>query len=245
MRFWVLCALLAAGVAKADEPFRDSDGRLELKDCGVAKAWRASAPLPQKGDQSPLLYAAYACAQAGERKEANALQALADALPHYNFLFGTDGDTTRVSIALALGDLDGAAKLLRSSSETMLDNWSKLEDPMRAMYAAHAMQRLNNEVGMKLRTTDPARAVVHQLLSARANDLPDLGIPFEAALSRNIALEIAIEAKLAEPLIAASSAILARPASELTPRHAQGSRSLLWNCLVRSAPTTPYRWRSA
>ncbi len=222
MRFWVLCALLAAGVAKADEPFRDSDGGLELKDCGVAKAWRASAPLPRQGDQTRLLYAAYACAKSGEREEAHALQALADALPRNDFLFGTDGDTTRVSIALSLGDLDGAAKLLRSTSEILLDNWSKLEDPMSVMYAAHAMQRLNEDVGMKLRTSDPAGAVVHQLLAARAYDLPDIGMPFQAALCRNVALEIAIEVKLAEPLIAASSAILARPASELTPGQAQG-----------------------
>jgi len=57
------------------------------------------------------------------------LQALADALPRDDYLFGTDGNTTRVRIALALGDLDRAAVLLRTTSQTMLDNWSKLDDP--------------------------------------------------------------------------------------------------------------------
>ena len=221
MRFLVLTTLLTAGIANA-ESFRDSDGLLELENCELAKSWRASASLPQRGDSTRLLSAAYACAKSGEREDAKALQALADALPRDDYLFGTDGNITRVRIALALGELDLAAELLRSTSETMLDNWSKLEDPMSVMFVAHAMQSLNDELAAQLRTSDPARAVVHQLLAARAHDLPDVGTPSRAALCRKVALEIAIKAKLAEPLIATSSAILARPASELTPSEAQG-----------------------
>jgi len=41
-----------------------------------------------------------------------------------------------------------------------------------------------------------------------------------AALYRNVALDIAIKANLAEQMIATSSAILARPAGELTPSEA-------------------------
>ena len=221
IRYLLLSALLAVGIAQAEQ-FRDSDGRLALENCELAKTWRASAAPTMQGDSTRLLRAAFTCAKSGEREEAKALQALADVLPRDDYLFGTDGNITRVRIALALGELDKAAELLRSTSETMLDSWSKLEDPMSVMFVAHAMQSLNDEVAVQLRTSDPARAVVNQLLAARAHDLPDVGTPSRAALYRKVALEIAIKAKLAEPLIATSSAILARPASDLTPSEAQG-----------------------
>lgn len=56
---------------------------------------------------------------------------------------------------------------------------------------------------------------MHQLLAARSHDLPDLGTLRKAVLFRKIALEIVIKAKLAEQMIATSSAILARPAGAL------------------------------
>jgi hypothetical protein len=220
MRLLLPSLLLAVVIVQA-APFRDADGFLELENCEVAKAWRASASAPQQGDMNRLLFAAYACAKSGERKEAKALQTLADALPREDFLFGTDGNHTRVRIALALGELDRAAELMRSTSETLLDNWSKLDDPMSVMFVAHAMQRLNDDIATQLRSSDPARSVVHQLLAARAYDLPDLGSPSMSALYRNVALETAIKANLPEPMIAACSAILTRPARELSPREAQ------------------------
>ena len=212
----------AGGGRRPAEPFRYSDGWLALKNCDVAKAWRASAAPATQRDSTRLLRAALVCAKSGERNEAKALQALADALRRDDYLFGTDGNITRVRIALALGELDLAAELLRSTSETMLDNWSKLEDPMSVIYVAHAMQGLNDDVARQLQSSDPARAVVHHLLAARAHDLPVLGMPSIATRYRRLALTVAINAKLAEPLIAASSAILARPASELRQSELQG-----------------------
>ncbi len=62
--------------------------------------------------------------------------------------------------------------------------------------------RVATPLGSKSRdkASDLARAVVHQLLAARAHDWPDLGAPAKAALYRKVTLEIAIKAKLAEPL---------------------------------------------
>jgi len=101
MRYFVLSALLAAGISQA-EPFRDSDGWLTLKNCDVAKAWRASAAPARQRDSTRLLRAALVCAKSGEREEAKALQALADAFPRDDYLFGTDGNIMRVYIALAV-----------------------------------------------------------------------------------------------------------------------------------------------
>lgn len=213
--------VLAAAPARS-EPFRDSDGRLELTDCATATAWRGSAAAARARDAHPVLFAAYDCAREGEREEALALQALADALPRDTRLFGTDGDLVRVRIALALGERERAASLLRTTSQTLLQNWPRIEDPMSVMYLAHGMQRLNGDLALDLREREPAHAVAHQLLAARAYDLPQVGTPGMGAVARGSALEIAVKAGLAEPMIAASDAILARPSTELSTRETRG-----------------------
>lgn len=221
-RFWLHVVLLvgASGLVQA-EPFRDDAGRLEMEDCGAAKAWRASAASVRDEDAYPLLQAAYACVGSGDLEEAKPLRSLADALRRDASDFGAS-DLMRVRIALALDEVDRAAILLRTTSETVLDDWSQVDDPLSLMHIAHAIQRLNDDVATSLRERDAARAVVHWLLAARAYDLPEVGAPAQAALDRSVALELAMEAKLAEPLIAASNAILDSSDGDLSPRMAAG-----------------------
>jgi hypothetical protein len=216
--FLIACLLTTAAVG---EPFRDSDGHLEVSDCDTGKAWRAAGGQARAGDNVVLLYAAYACARAGEEAEAKALQALADQLPRGDELFGVDGNPIRARIALTLGDVDRASALMRSTSEILLDQWSTIADPMSVMYLAHAMQTLNNQIATTLRDRgDAAGAVTHQLLAARAHDLPDMGLPEMAALYRNVALETALTSADGALLVVACNAILARPGDALTAREA-------------------------
>lgn len=214
----VACVLSTAAVA---EPFRDSDGYLDVPDCEAGRAWRTAGGKAIANDDNRLLNAAYDCAKTGDTAEAMALQALADQLPRDPFLFGTGGNNTRVRIALALGDIDQASALMRSTSETLLEKWSTIDDPMSVMYAAHGMQSLNNEIAMAFRDRGNAEgAVAHDLLAARAHDLPDMGLPAMAAVYRNAALETALESGDGALLVAACHAILARPGDALTAHEA-------------------------
>jgi hypothetical protein len=217
------CFLLACVLSTPalGEPFRDGDGDLDVPDCDAGRAWRAGGGKARAGDGTVLLYAAYSCASAGDAAEAEALQALADRLPRDDDLFGLGGNHIRARIALTLGDVGRASALMRSGSEILLDRWPTIEDPMAVMHVAHAMQTLNQQIATTRRERgDAAGAVAHQLLAARAHDLPNMGVPEMAALYRNVALETALASADGALLVVACDAVLARPGDELTAREA-------------------------
>lgn len=226
MKWPLILLLLSASLQAA--PFRDDEGWLQLDDCQAAKTWRASGEKPQPMDATRLLNAAYLCARDGQRDEALALQAMVKALPNQEILFGVNTNFSgKARIALALGETTQASQLLRSSSERLLDHWNELEDPLRYMHLAHAMQRLNDEIASTLRATDPSASATHQLLSARAFDLAEVGEPMSADLHFTLALVIAGEVKEPTLLSLVSNSVLDHKTSALTRQQITGIASAI------------------
>jgi hypothetical protein len=211
---------LLNSAAHAAAPYRDSDGWLELPDCASAGTWRASGDKPTSGDAGALLNAAWHCAKAGQSEESRVLWAMADALPASDYLFGMGLNGVRTRIALQLGEVGQASALMRHTSRAIFEQGATLEDPTEILPIAPALQDLNVRIAQELRASDPARAVEHQLLAARAHEFLDLGLPAMADLCRQVALEIAMESGHAELVTTAGAAILAVAADRLTARDA-------------------------
>lgn len=226
MKQTLILLVLSASLQAAS--FRDDEGWLQLDDCQAAKAWRASGEKAQTMDATRLLNAAYLCAKDGQRDEALALQMMVEALPNQEILFGVNTNFSgKAKISLALGETTQASQVLRTSSERLLDHWNELEDPLRYMHLAQAMQRLNDKLASALRATDPSAAATHQLLSARAFDLAEVGEPVSAALHYTLALTIAAESKDPKLLAFASNTVLDHHADALALQHITGISSAI------------------
>lgn len=203
-------APLYPAFAAAGGDFRNSDGKLDLPDCASAQAWMKTVKgRVASDDQVRIVMSAYLCAKSGKAEAARRLLELADSAPtrpDRDLFF----EAQRIKVLLALGEHEQAGQPLRALSRETLTTLGKNPTDDQLQLVASVLQRLNNDMALQQRATQPAIAIEHQLYAADAHEQAgDLGLIEMASLYQLVALEIALESRLLDASIDISRRIFA------------------------------------